>query len=86
MVRGSIILHNGELLWPPPAAPTSTQTTAQAKAAEEASAATAVVVVEDSPFKKTLKAASIYGLGNTYTRIVLQETSSPVTNYVLNTP
>lgn len=68
VVRGSIVLKNGEMLWPPPmlsvskAAPAAAQ---QAKSAEKAAANLPV----PNPFNDTLKSSLVYtgGMGTLIT-------------------
>uniref|UniRef100_A0A915E5W5 NAD(P) transhydrogenase, mitochondrial n=1 Tax=Ditylenchus dipsaci TaxID=166011 RepID=A0A915E5W5_9BILA len=61
VVRGSIILHEGELMWPPP--PPPAPTTAAARVEEAKKQETQLTVVEDTPFMKSFKTAGYYGLG-----------------------
>ena len=60
VVRGSIVLDQGKLLWPPP--PPKVAPPPPAPAAEKI---TAVTVVEDTPFQKTLKSSLTYTGGVT---------------------
>ncbi|GAB0093708.1 NAD(P) transhydrogenase, mitochondrial [Sergentomyia squamirostris] len=60
VVRGSIVLHKGELMWPPPVIPVSAQ--APPPPSESKSAAKVDVVPED-PFRKQLKSSLTYTAG-----------------------
>lgn len=61
VVRGSIILREGKLMWPPPVSVSAAPQPAAAAVAKPA----AVALVPISPFKKTLNSSLIYtgGLG-----------------------
>ncbi|KAI6180450.1 Alanine dehydrogenase PNT and NAD(P) transhydrogenase domain containing protein [Aphelenchoides besseyi] len=73
VVRGSIVTHQGKLLWPPP--PTVQQQTVK-KA--EPTEAVKVEVVEPNPFKDTLKSALGYttGIGTITTMGAISPNSS----------
>uniref|UniRef100_A0A1B0CS25 NAD(P) transhydrogenase, mitochondrial n=2 Tax=Lutzomyia longipalpis TaxID=7200 RepID=A0A1B0CS25_LUTLO len=59
VVRGSIVLRNGELMWPPPVIPVS----AQAAPAAETKAPAKVEPVPEDPFQKQLKSSLTYTAG-----------------------
>lgn len=56
VVRGSIVLHNGQLLWPPPVINVSTPPAAAVKKSE----ANAIKIVPPNPFNETLKQSMLY--------------------------
>ena len=60
VVRGSIILNQGELMWPPPRPAAPAPTAAKTEKAKETAN---VVVAEETPFAKTMKSALTYGMG-----------------------
>ncbi len=60
VVRGSIIMDKGKILWPPPA-PTVAQTTPPVVRAD-----TAVAITPPSPFAVTLRNAGTYTGGKDY--------------------
>ncbi|KAG8188185.1 hypothetical protein JTE90_019463 [Oedothorax gibbosus] len=59
VVRGSIVVHEGRLMWPPPPPPSMQQTAA----ATPAAAATKVAPPPPDPFKTTLKDSMLYTTG-----------------------
>uniref|UniRef100_A0A1L8E0C8 NAD(P) transhydrogenase, mitochondrial n=1 Tax=Nyssomyia neivai TaxID=330878 RepID=A0A1L8E0C8_9DIPT len=59
VVRGSIVLRNGELMWPPPVIPVS----AQAPAAVQTKAPAKVEPIPVDPFQKQLKSSLTYTAG-----------------------
>lgn len=61
-MRGSIIVQNGQLLWPPP--PPATPAPAAASAAASKPTAEKLVPVEPNYFANTLKDALLYTGGN----------------------
>lgn len=58
VVRGSIILHNGQLLWPPPPAPVVEAPKQQVEEKKK----TDMVPVQENHFMNTLRSAGNYGL------------------------
>lgn len=60
VVRGSIILHKGEMLWPPPPLPPPSPAELPKAAVQEK---TEVAVFPLSPFQKTLRSAALYTAG-----------------------
>lgn len=64
VVRGSIVLKNGELLWPPPVIPVSA--TPPLAVQNKTSASTALVKEEPNPLQATLQSSLYYtaGLGS----------------------
>lgn len=59
VVRGSIVLRNGELMWPPPVIPVA----AQAAPAADTKAPAKVEPVPEDPFQKQLKSSLTYTAG-----------------------
>uniref|UniRef100_A0A1B0DMQ4 NAD(P) transhydrogenase, mitochondrial n=1 Tax=Phlebotomus papatasi TaxID=29031 RepID=A0A1B0DMQ4_PHLPP len=59
VVRGSIVLRNGELMWPPPVIPVA----AQAAPAADTKAPVKVEPVPEDPFQKQLKSSLTYTAG-----------------------
>jgi H+-translocating NAD(P) transhydrogenase len=56
VVRGSIVLNNGELMWPPPVIPVSAQ-------AAPVAAVVKVAPPPPNPFADTLKTSLMYSTG-----------------------
>ena len=63
VVRGSIILHEGQMMWPPP--PPKEVPVQASPVAAAAAAKAAVAPVEVNPFNDTLKSSLMYTLGLT---------------------
>lgn len=65
VVRGSIVLKNGELLWPPPMISVS-KSSSPAAAQEEKKSATTAKLSAPNPFNDTLKNSLVYtgGMGS----------------------
>jgi NAD(P) transhydrogenase len=61
VVRGSIILKDGQMMWPPPPPPAPTPQ--QVAAAAPAAAAPAAKVEPPNPFTTTFKDALMYSTG-----------------------
>jgi NAD(P) transhydrogenase len=62
VVRGSIVVQNGQLLWPPPPPPAPAPSTASAPAPKPT--VEKPVPVEPNYFANTLKDAALYTGGN----------------------
>lgn len=60
VVRGTIVLHQGRMMWPPPVISSPPPSPTLAKKIEEK----AVVEVPLSPLQQTFKSAAIYTAGN----------------------
>lgn len=61
VVRGSIVLHNGQLLWPPPVINVSAAPPAASAAAVKK--AEALKIEPPNPFNETLKSSMLYSTG-----------------------
>ncbi|XP_077993666.1 NAD(P) transhydrogenase, mitochondrial-like [Glandiceps talaboti] len=64
VTRGSMVLHEGEMMWPPPTPKEHLQAAAAAAAAAASTAqATAVAIPVETPFSKTMKTSMLYTSG-----------------------
>ncbi|KAL1140911.1 hypothetical protein AAG570_000839, partial [Ranatra chinensis] len=61
VVRGSIVLKEGEMMWPPP--PISVQAQPQPQQAKDSKTQSALQKVEVDPFNKTIKDVALYSAG-----------------------
>lgn len=62
VVRGSLVLLNGKLMWPPPKIAQPSPPPPKATAATQTDEA-AVKPIEETPFMKNLKTAALYATG-----------------------